>query len=93
MKEKLDYQQSGFFRIIVAIILIAIILTLLNIDIRQVIRGELWQSDFSTVKEILLKIIQFLVNFWHQYLQNTVLYVWQNIIKPLYLTIISLWPF
>ena len=89
MKKKLERQQKGFLKIIVAIILIIVVLTLLKIDIRKVMEGELWQSNFAVAKEILLKIIQFLVDFWHNYLANTAVYVWQNLLKPLYLKIIS----
>ncbi len=81
--------QSGFLKIILAIIIILIVLAILNIDLRQIVESEVFQSNLAVVIKFLTAIWDLIVTIWYNYIKEPAYYVWQNIINPLIEKVIS----
>lgn len=83
-KNKSGYQPSfGFIKILVLGIVLVIIFTILNIDIRGFVQTDLFQSNFNFFKEIVLMVLSWITNLWLEYGAEPTLYLWEKFLLPL----------
>lgn len=85
------HNQSGFIKLIATIIIIVVILTVLNVDIRSIIDSELFQKNLDSVVDLGGQIISKIQEFWVKYGHEPASYIWQNWLQPSWAKLISWW--
>jgi len=77
---KNNTKKSGFIKYIIIFIILILILSYFNIDIRGIIESPSTQKNISYVIELWNVVWQkFLKPLWDNYLSEPLLYFWQNI--------------
>lgn len=69
-------KNRGFIRLILSIIIIIVILSLFNIDIRSIFESELVQKNLGFVWGLLTTL-------WENILRDPALWIWNNVIIKL----------
>jgi len=71
-RKNIASKQGGFLKMLIIFIVVIIVLSALNIDIKSIVESEQAQSNFSYVWNF-AKLI------WNDYLSDPVTYFWNNI--------------
>lgn len=86
---KLKNNQAGFLKLIIIVVVLIIILSVLKIDLRSLIASELFQSNLKLAGELIGVIITFLKEFWVNYLQEPIIWLWESYGKGIFDWLIS----
>ncbi len=72
--------EAGFIKIILAVIVIVVILSLLKIDIRSLFESEAFKTNFAYVGDLANKLWAWLLVFWNDHLKEPATYLWNLIL-------------
>lgn len=72
--------NQGFIKIILAVIVIVIILSLLKIDIRSLFESEAFKTNFAYVGDLANKLWAWLLVLWNDHLKEPATYLWNLIL-------------
>lgn len=73
-------RQSGFIRLILLIVVVILVLSYFGVSLRQVATSTTGQDNFGFLKETGIKIWNFCLSIWNQYLEQKALFIWNDII-------------
>ena len=78
----MNNHRSGFIRLILLIVAALLILSYFGVSLRSIANSQAGSDNFGFIKEVGLKIWDFAVNVWHDYLEPTALKAWNDFIQP-----------
>ena len=67
--------QSGIVKTTIMILILVFLATILGLDLRSVVEGELFQKNVQFVKE-------FMTILWQKYLHPAARTMWQGFVRP-----------
>jgi hypothetical protein len=73
-------KNSGFIKLILLIVVVILILSYFGVSLRKVASSETGQDNFGFLKELGTKVWDFCLSIWNQYLEQKVLFIWNDII-------------
>jgi len=73
-------KNSGFIKLILLIIVVILLLSYFGVSLRKVADSQTGKDNFGFIKEIGLKVWDFCLSIWNQYLAEKVMFVWNDII-------------
>ena len=83
--------ESGFIRLILVIIVVVILLAYFNVNLRELLSSDATRDNLAVLKEIGEKVWSFILIIWADYIRESALWVWQNIIIERVWPLISDW--
>ena len=73
-------KNSGFIKLVLVIIVVILLLSYFGVSLRKVANSQAGKDNFGFVKEIGVKVWDFCLSIWNQYLEQKVLFIWNDII-------------
>lgn len=73
-------KNSGFIKLILLIVVVILLLSYFGVSLRNIANSEAGKDNFGFLKEVGVKIWDFSVSIWDQYLEEKVMFVWDEII-------------
>jgi len=73
-------KNSGFIKLILLIVVVILLLSYFGVSLRNIANSETGKDNFGFVKEIGTKIWDVCLSIWNQYLEEKVMFVWNDII-------------
>ncbi|MCE9628744.1 MAG: hypothetical protein K8Q91_01985 [Candidatus Vogelbacteria bacterium] len=72
--------NDGFIKIILAVVVLVVILSLLKIDIRSLLESEAFKTNFAYVGDLAKQGWDWFLGFWNDHLKEPAIYLWDLIL-------------
>lgn len=71
--------SSGFIKLILLIVAAVLILSYFGVNLREIAESETGKENISFLKGVLLQIWNFILSVWERFLEQPVMYFWNDI--------------